>query len=65
VIAQTDKLVQMLRENPRTLKELAESLGTTKQEALDALVRIGAEAVQTTSRNGTGRPFVVVHYKIA
>jgi predicted ArsR family transcriptional regulator len=57
-----DQIMQMVRENPRTVKELADALGLSKQEILVHLSGLSVEAVRTVSHNGRGRPAVIVHY---
>ena len=57
-----DQIMQMVRENQRTVKELADALGLSKQEILVHLSGLPVEAVRTVSHNGRGRPAVIVHY---
>lgn len=57
-----EKIMQMVQENPRTVKELADALGLSKQEILVHLSGLPVEAVRTVSHNGRGRPTVIVHY---
>jgi len=54
--------MRMVRENPRTVKDLADAVGLSKQEVLTYLSSLPVEAVRTVSRNGRGRPTVVIHY---
>jgi predicted ArsR family transcriptional regulator len=42
-----DKIMQMVQENPRTVKDLADALGVTKQEILTQLSALPVEAVRT------------------
>lgn len=57
-----EKIIQMIGESPRTVKELADTLGLSKQEVLGLLTNLPVEAVRTISRNGRVRPVSVVHY---
>jgi predicted ArsR family transcriptional regulator len=57
-----EQIMQMVRENRRTVKELADALGLSKQEVLNHLSGLPVEAVRTVSHNGRGRPAVIVHY---
>lgn len=56
------QIMQMIRENPRTVKDLADSLGLSKQEILSHLSGLPVESVRTVSHNGRGRPVVVIQY---
>ena len=55
--------MQMVRENPRTVKDLSDALGLSKQEVLTHLFGLPVEVVRTVSYNGRGRPVVVIQYK--
>ena len=57
-----DQIMQMVRENPRTIKDLADALGLSKQDVLVHLSGLPVDAVRTISHNGRGRPVVVVQY---
>jgi predicted ArsR family transcriptional regulator len=57
-----DQIMQMVQENPRTVKDLADALGVTKQEILTHLSALPVEAVRTVSHGGRSRPVVVIHY---
>jgi predicted ArsR family transcriptional regulator len=57
-----DHIMQMVQENPRTVKDLADALGVTKQEILTNLSDLPVEAVRTVSHGGRGRPVVVIQY---
>lgn len=57
-----EQIMQMVRENRRTVKELADALGLSKQEVLNHLSGLPVEAVRTIIHNGRGRPAVLVHY---
>jgi predicted ArsR family transcriptional regulator len=57
-----DQIMQLVQENPRTVKDLADALGMTKQEVLSQLSALPVEAVRTVSHGGRGRPVVVIQY---
>lgn len=57
-----DQIMQMIRENPRTIKDLADATGLSKQEVLVHLSGLPVEIVRTVSHGGRGRPVVVIHY---
>ncbi len=57
-----EQIMQMVRENPRTVKDLAEAFGLSKQDVLSHLSGLPVEAVRTISYGGRGRPVVVIHY---
>jgi predicted ArsR family transcriptional regulator len=57
-----EQIMQMVQENPRTVKALAEALGLSKQDVLGHLSGLPVNAVRTVSHNGLGRPVVVIHY---
>ena len=57
-----DQIMQMVRENPRTVKDLSEALGISKQEVLGHLSALKAQQIRTVSHNGRGRPVVVMQY---
>lgn len=59
-----DKIVDLVRENPRTLKDIAQALGTSKLAALDVVDGLSSVLLQkkTMSFNGRGRPVAVVKY---
>jgi len=57
-----EKIMKMVRENPRTVKELTDALGLSKQDVLAHLSGLPVQAVRTVSHNGRGRPVVVIHY---
>ena len=58
-----EQIMQLVRENPRTVKELSEALGMSKQEILAQLSVLPIQQVRTVSHGGRGRPVVVIHYK--
>lgn len=55
-----EQIMQMVRENPRTVKDLAEALGLSKHDVLGHLSGLPVEAVRMVSYYGRGRPVVVV-----
>ena len=57
-----DQIMQLVQENPRTVKDLADALGATKQEILSQLSALPVKAVRTVSHGGRGRPVVVIQY---
>ena len=57
-----EQIMQMVRENPRTVKDLADAIGLSKHEVLTHLSGLPVQAVRTVSHNGRGRPVVVIHY---
>lgn len=57
-----EQIMQMVRENPRTVKDLADATGLSKQAVLTHLSGLPVEAVRTVSHNGRGRPVVVIQY---
>ena len=57
-----EQIMQMVRENSRTVKDLADATGLSKQDVLVHLSGLPVQAVRTVSHNGRGRPAVIVHY---
>jgi predicted ArsR family transcriptional regulator len=57
-----EQIMQMVRENPRTVKDLADATGLSKQEVFVHLSGLPVDAVRTISHGGRGRPVVVIHY---
>lgn len=57
-----EQIMQMVRENPRTVKDLADATNLSKQEVLAHLSGLPVEAVRTVSHGGRGRPVVVIHW---
>lgn len=57
-----EQIMQMVRENPRTVKDMADATGLSKQEVLVHLSGLPVDAVRTVSHGGRGRPVVVIHY---
>lgn len=57
-----EQIMQMVRENPRTIKDLAEALGLSKQHVLEHLFDLPVQQVRTVSHNGRGRPVVLMQY---
>lgn len=60
-----DIVVQMLIENPRSLKDLSVALGLGKIETLALLetMSLKIKAIKFTSFNGKGRPVVSTRYE--
>jgi predicted ArsR family transcriptional regulator len=57
-----EQIMRMVRETPRTVKDMADVLGLSKQEVLGHLSGLPVEAVRTVSHNGRGRPVVLIQY---
>ena len=57
-----DQIMQIVRENPRTVKDLDDALGLSKQAVLAHLSVLPVQEVRTVSHGGRGRPVVVIHY---
>jgi predicted ArsR family transcriptional regulator len=57
-----DQIMQMVRENPRTVKDLADAFGLSKQDILGHLHVLPVQAVRTVSHGGRGRPVVIIQY---
>ena len=57
-----EQIMQMVRENPRTVKDLADATGLSKQDVLVHLSGLPVAPVRTVSYGGRGRPVVVIHY---
>ena len=57
-----EQIMQMVRENRRTVKELSDALGLSKQEVLKHLSDLPVQEVRTVSHVGKGSPVVFVHY---
>jgi len=57
-----EQIMQMVRETPRTVKDLAEALGLSKQDVLNHLSGLPVQQVRTISHNGRGRPVVLMQY---
>jgi len=54
-----EQIMQMVRENPRTVKELSDALGLSKQGVLDQLADLPVRHVRTVLHNGRSRPTVM------
>lgn len=59
-----DQIMQMVGENPRTIKDLADATKLSKQEVLAHLATLSVESVRTVSHNGRGRPVVLTQYRL-
>jgi len=57
-----EQIMRMVRETPRTVKDMADALGLSKQDVIGHLSVLPVEAVRTISHNGRGRPVVVIQY---
>lgn len=57
-----EQIMQMVRENPRTVKDLAETLGLSKQDVISHLSGLPVQQVRTVSHNGRGRPVILMQY---
>ncbi len=57
-----EQIMQMVRENPRTVKDLADATGLSKQEVVKHLSSLPVQQVRTVSHGGRGRPVVIMHY---
>jgi len=57
-----EQIMQMVRENPRTVKDMADALGLSKQDVLEHLSGLPVKQVRTVSHNGRGRPVVLIQY---
>jgi len=57
------QILELVRENPRTTKELSDALGLTKDQVLTALSLITSiKPKAVISYGGRGRPVVVVRH---
>ena len=54
-----EQIMQMVRENPRTVKELSDALGLSKDEVLAYLSGLPVRHVRTVLHNGRSRPIVM------
>lgn len=57
-----EQIMQMVRENPRTVKDLVDATGLSKQAVLAHLSGLPVQDVRTVSHGGRGRPVVVIHW---
>jgi len=53
-----EQIMQMVRENPRTVKELSDALGLSKDEVLAHLSNLPVRQIRTVIYNGRSRPVV-------
>jgi len=60
-----EQIMQMVRENPRTVKELADSLGLSKDEVIAYLSDLPVRQVRTVLHNGRSRPTVMFQIALA
>jgi predicted ArsR family transcriptional regulator len=54
-----EQILQMVRENPRTVKELADALGVSKDAVIAHLSDLPVRQVRTVLHNGRSRPTVM------
>lgn len=59
-----EQILQMVRENPRTVKDMADALGLSKQAILEHLSGLPVQEVRTISYGGRGRPVVLTQYQM-
>jgi predicted ArsR family transcriptional regulator len=57
-----DQIMQMIQENPRTVKDLSEALNISKEEVLTHLSGLPIKQVRTVSYGGKSRPVVLIQY---
>lgn len=57
-----EQIMHMVRETPRTVKDLADALGLSKQDVLEYLSGLPVQQTRTISYSGRGRPVAIVHY---
>ena len=57
-----EQIMQMIRENKRTVKELSDALGLSKTEILAHLSGLPVQEVRTVIHLGRGSPVVFSHY---
>jgi predicted ArsR family transcriptional regulator len=55
----------MVRENPRTVKELADALGLSKDDVLANLSDLPVRQVRKVMHNGRSRPVIVFYWMSA
>jgi len=60
-----EQIMQMVQENQRTVKELADALGLSKHEVLAHLSALPVRQVRTVSYNGRSRPVIGFHWATA
>jgi DNA-binding IclR family transcriptional regulator len=59
-----DRILKLIGENPRTAKELADSLGVSKQKMIDLLETMPVKKIQLISRNGKSQPLIFYKYTL-
>jgi DeoR/GlpR family transcriptional regulator of sugar metabolism len=57
-----EQIMQMIRENKRTVKELSDAFGVSKQEILTHLAGLPVQEVRTVSYKSRSKPIVFIHY---
>jgi predicted ArsR family transcriptional regulator len=60
-----EQIMRMVRENPRTVKELSDALGLSKDDVLAHLSDLPVRQIRTVSYNGRSRPVVIVHWALS
>ena len=56
-----EQIMQMVLENPRTVKELSDALGLSKDEVIAHLSGLPVRQVRTVLQTGRSRPIVMFH----
>jgi hypothetical protein len=59
-----DRILKLIGENSRTAKELADSLGVSKQEIIDLLENMPVKKIRLISRNGKSQPLIFYKYTL-
>ena len=59
-----DQILKLIGENPRTAKELADSLGVLKQEMIDLLETMPVKKIRLVHRNGKSQPLIFYKYTL-
>jgi DNA-directed RNA polymerase specialized sigma24 family protein len=57
-----EQILQMICENQRTVKELSDALGLSKDEILANLSGLPVRQVRTVMHNGRSRPVIVFYW---
>jgi predicted transcriptional regulator len=59
-----DRILKLICENSRTAKELADSLGVSKQEMIDLLETMPIKKIRLVHRNGKSQPLIFYKYTL-
>jgi predicted transcriptional regulator len=59
-----DKILQSIIETPRTVKDLAELLGVSKNKIVDNLMLLPVKKEKIISYNGKSSPVVLIKYTL-